>query len=132
MNPAQAIADVFAAMTDAWNRADGTAFGELFTDDADFIEIRGGHHVGRTAIELGHRGLWDSIYAGSTVDYRVEAVRPLDSRSAVGVIGAVMHAPTGPLAGTNHARITAVLVEADGSWRIASFHNTLVLEVGAA
>ena len=123
----EAITELFDAMADAWNRADSTAYGDLFSADADFVEIRGGHHVGRAAVAEGHQALWDSIYAGSTVEYRVEAVRRLGDQLAVGIVGATMQAPVGPLAGTNHARITSVVAEEDGRWRVVSFHNTLVL-----
>ena len=36
-----------------------------------------------------------------------------------------MTAPSGPLQGTNHARMTAVLTEDADGWAIAAFHNTL-------
>ena len=126
------VTDLATAMEDAWNRADSEAYGELFATDADFIEIRGGHHVGRDAIAAGHQALWDTIYAGSTVTYRVEAVRAIGEGVGVGVIGGRMVAPTGPLAGTNHARITVVVTDEHGTWQIVSFHNTLVLPVPAA
>ena len=126
------VSSIAEAMADAWNRADSEAYGELFATDADFIEIRGGHHVGRDAIAAGHRALWDSIYAGSTVTYEVETVRSLGEGVGVGVIGARMEAPTGPLAGTNPARMTVVVTDDDGTWRIVAFHNTLVLGVPAA
>ena len=122
------IARLFDDLADAWNGADSEAYGELFSEDADFIEIRGGRHVGRHAIAAGHQALWDSIYAGSTVQYRVEHVRPLGDDLAVAIVAATMQAPIGPLAGTNHARLTAVVAQRDGQWRIVSFHNTLVLE----
>jgi uncharacterized protein (TIGR02246 family) len=125
--PAPSIEATFTGLAAAWNRADSTAFGALFTDDADFIEIRGGHHRGRDAIAAGHQGLWSTIYRGSTVEYRVESVRVLDCGYLVGIVGATMHAPSGPLAGTNHSRISAVLAVGDGSARIVSFHNTLVV-----
>jgi uncharacterized protein (TIGR02246 family) len=122
-----ALDDLFDAMGDAWNRADNVAFADLFVDDADFVEIRGGHHVGREAIRHGHQALWDSVYAGSSVRFDVETVRHLDDRAAVAIIGSTMVAPTGPLTGTNHSRITAVVTSHHDRLRIASFHNTLVM-----
>jgi uncharacterized protein (TIGR02246 family) len=121
-----AITELVDTLADAWNRADSAAFGDLFSDDVDFVEIRGGHHVGRAAIAAAHQALWDSVYAGSTVEYRVEAVRPLGGRYAVGLIGATMRAPVGPLAGTNHARFTVVVRHDGEGSEIVSFHNTLV------
>ena len=41
---------------------------------------------------------------------------------------ATLVAPTGPLQGTNHSRITATITESDGCWTVTSFQNTLVQE----
>lgn len=122
------VTQLFAAMGEAWAEGDAGSFGRLFTADADFIEVRGGHHVGRTAITAGHRALWAGVYADSTVEYRVEAVRPLGEHHGVGVVAATLQVPDGALAGTHHARITAVVADGPGGWQIASFHNTLVGE----
>jgi uncharacterized protein (TIGR02246 family) len=64
----------------AWDRADGAAFGEPFSADADFVAIRGDLHTGRDAIVAGHQQLFDSIYAGSTTCYQVLQARELDDR----------------------------------------------------
>jgi uncharacterized protein (TIGR02246 family) len=48
----------------AWNEADGRAFGEPFTADADFSDIRGEYHSGQEAIATGHQAIFDSIYKG--------------------------------------------------------------------
>jgi hypothetical protein len=45
----------------AWNRADGAAFGEPFSADADFVAIRGDLHTGREAIAAGHQQIFDTI-----------------------------------------------------------------------
>ncbi len=49
---AQSVLDRLEA---AWNGADGTAFGEPFSADADFVAIRGDLHTGREAIAGGHQ-----------------------------------------------------------------------------
>lgn len=122
--PTAVASEVFARLQDAWNAADGTAFGTEFTDDADFVDIRGDHHRGRPAIAEGHDAILRSIYAGSTVTFEVESVRPIAPGAVVAVVGAELDAPAGPLAGTNRSHITAVLVEGGGNWAITSFHNT--------
>jgi uncharacterized protein (TIGR02246 family) len=115
----------FGRLEQAWNQADGDAFGRAFTDDADFVDIRGDHHQGRTAIALGHQGIFDTIYAGSSVRFDVEAARAIAPGVVVAVAGSTMTAPTGPLQGTNHARMTAVLTLGFDGWAVAAFHNTL-------
>ena len=48
-------------MAQAWNGAGGAAFGNVFADDTDFVDIRGTHHRGDgDLIGLGHQALFDS------------------------------------------------------------------------
>src|SRR5687767_6285242 len=108
--PADAVvrdlaASWFSQLEQAWNRADGDAFGKLFADDADFVDIRGDHHQGSVAIGRGHQAIFDTIYAGSTVGYQVESVRPVAEGTVVVVATATLDAPSGPLRGVNRSRI---------------------------
>ena len=125
---AAVAAPIFQQLEDAWNAADGAGFGAYFTEDADFVNIRGDHHVGAVAIGHGHQGIFDSIYKGSTVEYRPEAARTVAPGIIVALAGATLKVPAGPLAGVLEARMTVVIVERDGRPLITSFHNTLVAE----
>ncbi|HEX2786070.1 MAG TPA: SgcJ/EcaC family oxidoreductase [Ilumatobacteraceae bacterium] len=119
----------FERMERAWNDADGAAFGSVFADDTDFVNIRGEHHRGDGAfVGRAHQGLFDSVYAGSTVHYHPEVARLIAPGCVVAVAGATLVAPTGPLQGTNHSRITATIIETDGRWMVTAFQNTLVRE----
>ena len=120
--------DLVADLEQAWNRADGADFGAAFTEHADFVNVRGEHHRGSVAIQRGHQGIFDTIYAGSTVRYRVESVRALASGSLVAVAGATLEVPAGPLQGTLHSRFTAVLTRDGDRWAVDAFHNTLVAD----
>jgi uncharacterized protein (TIGR02246 family) len=108
-----------------WNRADGAAFGEVFAEDSDFVDIRGVHHQGRAAITAGHQGIFATIYAGSTAHYELDRVRPIAPGCIVAVVSATLVAPHGPLRGTNHARFTLTITDDAGRWVINAFHNTL-------
>ena len=70
--------DFYAAIEEAWNNADGPAFGAAFGDDLWFVDIRGVVHDGSPA-QLGtaHQAIFDSIYKGSLIHYEVETTRPL-------------------------------------------------------
>jgi uncharacterized protein (TIGR02246 family) len=59
----------------AWNNADSVAWTALFADDADFIHILGGHFNRHTAIERGHRAIFDTIYKGSRNKFTVQKAR---------------------------------------------------------
>ncbi|MFM2078262.1 MAG: hypothetical protein RJA49_2152 [Actinomycetota bacterium] len=119
----------FERLERAWNRADGASFGAAFADETDFVNIRGEHLRGDgAAIGLAHQGLFDSIYAGSTVRYRPEVARLVAPGCVLTVVSATLDAPTGPLQGVMHARITATITNDDGRWAVTAFHNTLVRE----
>jgi uncharacterized protein (TIGR02246 family) len=121
-------ARLFEQLERAWNDADGSAFAAPFADESDFVDIRGGHHRGADAIARGHQGIFDSIYAGSTVRYQVDLARELAPGSVLAVASATLDAPVGPLQGVNLSRATVVITEQDGGWKITAFHNTLVAQ----
>jgi uncharacterized protein (TIGR02246 family) len=119
-------AEIVKQLEDAWNAADGAAFGRPFTEDADFVNVRGEHYRTRNAIAKGHEGIFNSIYKGSVVRYELSAVRHIAPGVAVAHVKSRLNAPSGPLAGEHHALFTMVLVQDSAAWRIAAFHNTLV------
>jgi uncharacterized protein (TIGR02246 family) len=127
-SPGTIAADQLARLEHAWNTSDGTAFGEAFADDSEFVDIRGGHHCGATAIAEGHQGLFDSIYAGSTIGYRLETARQVTPGCILAVAEARLDVPRGPVPGTHRSRLTAVISAAGGGWSIAAFHNTIQQE----
>jgi uncharacterized protein (TIGR02246 family) len=122
---ATAITALVKSLEAAWNAGDGAAFAAPFTDDAELVNIRAEHHRGRAAIAAGHAGILRTIYAGSTNHYTVETARLLKPDVALVHVLAVLDAPSGPLAGRNHALFSMVLVREGPGWQIASFHNTL-------
>ncbi len=75
------FANIVAELEAAWNRKDSVAWAELFSEDADFIHILGGHFTGRDAIEQGHRKIFDTVYKGSTNKFEVEKIRFAATRS---------------------------------------------------
>jgi uncharacterized protein (TIGR02246 family) len=53
----QAISDVFAAFSASWNQPGMPGFGDLFTEDADFVVISGKWMKGRNEIVSYHKDL---------------------------------------------------------------------------
>lgn len=118
--------EVFDHLVEAWNRADGSAFGAHFADDADFVDIRGAHHHGAIAITHGHQAILDTIYSGSTIAYRVETARRIGPGQILALVAATLDTPSGPGPRTATSRITVVLTDEGDRWRIAAFQNTLI------
>ncbi len=131
LDPTAIAAAQFEQLERAWNRSDGAAFGAAFADDTDFVNIRGAHHRGDAAvIGDGHQAIFDSIYAGSTVGYELDIARVVAPGCIVAVATSTLNAPSGPLRGVNHSRITAIITDQGGRWAITAFQNTLVRQDG--
>jgi uncharacterized protein (TIGR02246 family) len=117
----------FAALEQAWNAADGEAFGSHFSGVTDFVNIQGQHFHGDAAvIAVGHQAIFDTIYRGSTLRYHVDRARVVGARSVLVHATSTLDAPVGPLRGTNQSRMSVVLVDEGGEWKATAFHNTLV------
>jgi uncharacterized protein (TIGR02246 family) len=118
---------VLKELEDAWNAGDGQRFAEPFTEDAEFVNIRGEHASGRTAIAMGHQAIFDSIYKDSVNKYEAILTKQL-ADDVLYVLGrATLNAPTGPMAGEHRSHFSVILVRADeGDWQVALFHNTLM------
>ena len=122
------MGDVFAQLAQAWNDGDGARYGEQFTDEAHFVNIRGAHMQGAETIARGHQGIFDSIYKGSTVRYSVIETEPITADCLLGMVHAELDAPSGPLQGSHEALITTLLVRDGDRWKVRHFHNTLITE----
>ena len=111
----------------AWNSHDMKAFGELFTEDADFVNVVGKWWKGRARIQAEHERSHATRFKGTTLvetNTTVRLVRP---------DVAVLHFewelsgerdPDGKPAITRHGIMQIVSVQQAGTWRIISAQNT--------
>jgi uncharacterized protein (TIGR02246 family) len=125
-DPHAVASDFLAHVEKAWNAADGEAFAEPFASDASFVDIRGQAHDGSAAVAAGHQAIFDTIYRGSTVQYDLDVARSVSDTVVLTRANATLTVPAGPLAGTHHSRLTAVLQQTGDGWVAVAFHNTLV------
>ncbi len=123
--------EIVEKLENAWNTADSVAWTAQFAEDADFIHILGGHFNGHTAIERGHRAIFDTIYKGSRSKFTVQKVRfVLPDVAVVFVFAELMFYMDGQ---EKHIQARPTLIAAknhDGSWKIVAFQNTLVTPEG--
>lgn len=124
--PEKIAHEVIKQLEDSWNAADGEAFGKAFTEDADFVAIRGDYHQGREAIAKGHHAIFNSIYKDSRVTYELLQARALADDVILAQTRGDLSAPSGPLAGEHSSVSTLVLVRDEEGWQVTGFHNTLV------
>jgi uncharacterized protein (TIGR02246 family) len=120
------IEAVVRGLQDAWNAADGIAYGAAFAEDADFVTIRGEHYRGADTIAVGHAHIFRTRYAGTTACCTIEASRLLRPDVVLVHVKQQLSTPDGPFPMAPCARPSLVLTREAGRWRIAAVHNTLL------
>jgi uncharacterized protein (TIGR02246 family) len=110
--------DVLDRFRQAWDAADATAFGQLFTEDATYVIWAGDVLRGRSEIEQAHRDLF--ARASTTVRFDIVDTRFLGTDAAVVLTAAGV--------GSGHVEHdkfqTLVMTRANDDWMIAALHNT--------
>jgi uncharacterized protein (TIGR02246 family) len=126
-----AIQDVLNRLVNCWNHGDAFAYGECFTEDADYVDVTGMHSQGREAIVHIHEMLFNGPLKGSQLEANAN-VQPTIELLA-DTVALVVKGGTSRLAGQEKAPDdrqsvnTTVLVKRDGQWKIRAFQNNRVL-----
>jgi uncharacterized protein (TIGR02246 family) len=119
--------DVARAFADAWNRHDMRDLANLFTDDANFVNVVGMWWKNRNEIESAHRAIHDTIFRNSRLEGRVASVVALAADIASvhyswTLTGA--SAPDGSQAGTREGILLLIVQDEQPGWRIKVAQNT--------
>lgn len=119
------IRTLFDRLTEYWNQGNGSSYGSLFTEDADYIAVEGSHYKGEKAIGEAHQGLFDGPFKGSRLVGRVKDLRFLTSDVALAHRAGALKMP-GEVedSGDEQSIQTFVVVKQGGEWRFAAFQNT--------
>jgi uncharacterized protein (TIGR02246 family) len=130
----EAIRQLLATVAASWARGDGYAFASVFSDDADFMSLRGKRTHGRAAIAAAHNRLFSTVYRGSKVELDVEQIRFLRPDIAIVDIaarypGQGIPGPDGKSVGS-HSYGMAVIERRPAGWEIVAFQNMFPLGGG--
>ena len=122
----QAIHGVMDGFVDAWNHHDAKAFAALFSEDADFTNVRGMGASGRSNIEQFHAPVFATIFKNSHQKYtgiKTRFIRP--DVAAVDVhwemTGATDQA--GIPVPLRQGLLNFVMAKSQGKWQIVVMHN---------
>ncbi|KAA5834313.1 SgcJ/EcaC family oxidoreductase [Saccharopolyspora hirsuta] len=112
----------------AWG-TDGAAFAATFTEDADFVDVMGGHLRGRAAIAESLQHGFDTFMAGT----RMSAPRERSVQFVSDDVAVVVNSGNCVLQpGARECRAedlsiqTKVAVRQDGRWLFRTFQNTRI------
>jgi uncharacterized protein (TIGR02246 family) len=115
-----AVRGLLDKINEAWARGDAATYAAYHTDDADLIDFRGVHAVGRQAIVDLLQPAFDSVLKGSAVEARIVDLRFLSSDVAV------FHTEGKIVPMGEDSIQTFVATKGPDGWLIAAFQNTRV------
>lgn len=120
--------------TEAWNQGDAAAFAEAASEEIWFTNILGQTRTGRREFQERHAEIFAGMFRGSRLEQETVRFRLLGPDAAmvetrVRLTGFRALPPgISPSAdGALHTRLLQVLVQQDGGWRVAAYHNVAVI-----
>ncbi|PKA84408.1 uncharacterized protein (TIGR02246 family) [Ulvibacter sp. MAR_2010_11] len=117
------VKKIFEGLSDAWEQADGNAWGNYFSDDADFTVWFGLHLKGRREIADGHQWVFDTVYPNTRYEFTITNEKYLSPEIAVVHLDASIIEPGKELPEEAHTLPVAVVQKIEGEWKIVMFHN---------
>ena len=121
------ITDQFEA---SWNAHEMTAFGQLFHDDATFVNRYATYWRGVDQIVAGHCAIHDSIYRDSSLRVDPADIDPIDDDAAILHFWTRLSAGAAHPAGPHQADtlILSVATRRNGDWRIQAAQNVTLAD----
>jgi uncharacterized protein (TIGR02246 family) len=115
-------------MQQSWNNGNAKAFGAVFGEQADFIDLMGGHNVGQQAITQVHTALFANAYKGSKIEYKIEKQKPLAPTVMVLFLRMKLTMQRDGKPVEMLARPTLTLLKTQQGWRVAVYQGTRVVD----
>ena len=123
-----AMEAVVARYAETWNANDIRSWGELFTDDVDYVHRGGGWWRSNEENIAGHYRLHERLARQNqemNLELTVESIEFL--RPEIALVHVTSKWPEmGVSEGERGGIMTMVMLEEEGAWRIRALQNTLV------
>jgi uncharacterized protein (TIGR02246 family) len=123
------IRGVITDMTEGFNRHDAKAASQMYTSDADFVTVRGERAKGAGALERQLATIFATRAKEATqrtLDVTVRFITPDVAVAHVTNELSGIVRPDGQRLPPHTELSIRVFVKADGTWKVAAFHNTIV------
>ena len=125
----KAIKDVAFKFEKAWNEHNMDAMFDLFTEDAEWVNIVGMYWVGRANVKKAHQDFHATMFKNTPLKIDEITVRKITSDTAVAVLNLSMGdftTPSGETIKNSKDRLSLILVKQKNRWLIAHGHNTVI------
>ncbi len=125
------VTRVINSFADAWNRHDMNAFAELFTEDAEFVNVVGLWWKGRSEIKAAHEFTHQTMFKNSSLSMQEIATRFPAPGFAIARCRWTLEghvSPDGDALPLRNGILVNILEDVSGAWRIIDSQNTDILE----
>jgi uncharacterized protein (TIGR02246 family) len=130
----KAIRQVVKDYETIWNKHDMSTFGNLFTDDAEWVNVVGHVWRGKADIKKAHQVVHETNFKNRNMKFDNMTVRFIRPDVAVSIVKWTLdgfEAPDGRHFPKGQNVATLVFVKQDGKWLISSGENVTVDPVAA-
>lgn len=122
----KSIQNVLDAFAHGWNEHDVKIFSKVFSEDADFTNVRGISKSGRLAIEELHSPLFNTIWSTSTLTITGSKTRMI--KQDVASVDAWwdldgLKSPDGSDCPSRKGLLSFIMTKEDNNWLISVMHN---------
>jgi len=127
----EAARHIVASLEAAWNRHDMQAYGELFHEDAEWVNVVGMYWRGKPQVVKAHTVFHETIFKDCRLEGRELTVREVAPDVVVAVWTHQQDAyrtPSGNLQDKTLNRLTLVVSKRGGQWLISQGHNVWINE----
>jgi len=130
--PQTSIEKLLATEQAAWNAGDSVTYADAYTDDADFINIRGQVFAGKAAVQQQHAKIFAGPFKESTISIVLRKFTLLSDKAALvdtdQTVTNFKGLPPGIVATAPDTLVThfkyLAIQQVDGSWKFAAGQNT--------
>ena len=122
----QQIHGVLNGFVDAWNHHDAKAFAAVFSEDADFTNVRGVSASGRSNIEEFHAPIFATIFKNThqtLTEVKIRFIRPDIAAVDVHWNMTGVTDPQGIARPDRNGLLNFVMTKNAGRWQIVVMHN---------
>jgi len=125
----QAIRKTVMGFESAWNAHDMKSLGQLFREDAEFINVVGMHWRGRPAIQAAHAAFHETSFKDCRLKTDSIAIRPLGNDHAIAVVVTTQDGfttPAGQVMPKGQTKQSYVMARGIDGWQIAHGQNVRI------
>ena len=125
----EAIRNVILQMTEGFNKHDAKAATQMYTSDADFVNVRGDKYTGAEEIQQKLGAIFLTRAKQATLKTLNVSVRFVNPELAIAHVTNELSGlvdSTGVTLPSHQELSVRVFIKESDNWRVTAFHNTLI------